>query len=145
MRPLTFASLIVVAALACQREPVSPRSAKGLTLTLALAQTELQRGEPDSVVMTLTNTNRHYVSLSGGACEPRAYVRDASGVTVVPQGGDWFCIAVLRSLVLAPGERYTHTFVWQTGPFTPGNYSVHATFAAEGVTLATPPASVRVN
>jgi hypothetical protein len=145
MRPRTFAPLIALAALACHAEPVSPSSAEGLILTLTVAQAELQRGEPDSVVMTLTNTNRYSLSLSGGACEPRPYVRDASGVTIVPRGGDWFCIAVLRRLVLAPGERYTQTFVWQTGPFVPGNYSVYATFAAEGVTLATPPASVRVN
>jgi hypothetical protein len=85
------------------------------------------------------------MSLSGGVCEPRPYVGDARGVTVVPEGGDWICIALLRRLVLAAGERYTRTFVWLTSPFAPGEYSVHATFSAEEMSLATRPASVRLN
>jgi len=111
MKSPTFATLITVAALACSGEPVAPNSAGGLTLTLTLSRTELQRGQPDTVFMTLTKTNRHSMSLSGSVCEPRPYVGDARGVTVVPEGGDWICIALLRRLVLAAGERYTRTFV----------------------------------
>jgi hypothetical protein len=70
---------------------------------------------------------------------------DAHGVTVVPAGGGWMCIAVLRRLVLAPRERYTRTFVWETSPFAPGNYSVYATFAAVEVKLVTSPVLIRVN
>jgi hypothetical protein len=145
MKSQTFAPLIALAALACRSEPFAPSSAKGLTLTLALAHTELQRGAPDSIAMTLTNTNRHSVSLSGGACEPRPYVTDVRGATVVPGRGGWICIAVLRRLLLAPGERYTRTFVWETGAFAPGSYFVHSKFAAEEVSLATRPTSVRLN
>jgi len=88
--------------------------------------------------MTLTNTNRYSVSLGTGACEPSPLVKDARGVTVVPAGGGWICIAVLLRLVLAPGEHYQRTFVWETGPFAPGNYSVYATFSAGEVNLTTP-------
>jgi len=138
MKSQGYASLLALGAVACQSEPVAPSSAKGLTLSLAVAHKEIQRGASDSVVMTLTNTNRYSVSLSTGACEPSPFVKDARGVTVVPTGGGWFCIAVLLRLVLAPGERYQRTFVWETGPFVPGNYSVYATFSAGEVNLTTP-------
>ena len=145
MKSQEFAPLIILAILACHDEPVAPSSAAGLTLALALAHTEVQRGQPDSVFMILTNTNPHSVALNGGVCEPRPYVSDAHGGIVVPAGGDWICIAIVRRLVLTAGQRYTQTFVWQTGSFAPGNYSVYATFTAEEVKLATPAASVRLN
>ena len=138
MKSQGFASLVALGALACQSEPVAPSSAKGLTLSLAVAHKEIQRGAPDSVVMTLTNTNRYSVSLSTGACEPSPFVKDARGVTVVPAGGGWICIAVLLRLVLAPGEQYQRTFLWETGPLAPGDYSVYATFSAGEVNLTTP-------
>ena len=138
MKSQGYASLVALGALACQSEPVAPSSAKGLTLSLAVAHKEIQRGAPDLVVMTLTNTNRYSVSLSTGACEPSPFVKDARGVTVVPAGCGWICIAVLLRLVLAPGEQYQRTFLWETGPLAPGNYSVYATFSAGEVNLTTP-------
>ena len=144
MKSQGYASLVALGALACQSEPVAPSSAKGLTLSLAVADKEIQRGAPDSVVMTLTNTNRYSVSLSTGACEPSPFVKDARGVTVVPAGGGWICIAVLLRLVLAPGEQYQRTFLWETGPLAPGDYSVYATFSAGDVNLTTPSEVVRL-
>src|SRR5437879_12623183 len=94
MRPRTFASLAVVTALACHEGPTTPSAAGGLTLALALARTELQRGEPDTITMTLTNSNAYPVSLSGDVCEPRPYITDARRVTFVPSCGGWCCIAV---------------------------------------------------
>ena len=138
MKSQGYASLVALGALACQSEPVAPSSAKGLTLSLAAAHQEIQRGASDSLVMTLTNTNRYSVSLSTGACEPSPFVKDARGVTVVPAGGGWICIAVLLRLVLAPGEQYQRTFLWETGPLAPGDYSVYATFSAGEVNLTTP-------
>jgi len=141
-----FAELAIAGVLvACQGEPVAPSAAGGLTLSLALSRTVLQRGEPDTLTMTLTNTNDHPVSLSGGACEPRPYVADPHDVTVVPPGGDWFCIAVLVSRHLAAGEHVSRAFVWDTTPFAPGVYSAHAAFSAQGVELATQPMTVRLN
>ena len=145
MKPRMFASLAILAALACHNEPLAPSSAAGLTLALALTRAELQQGEPDTITMTLTNTNRYSVSLSGDACEPRPYITDARGVTVVPSGGDWVCIAVFQRRDLAAGERQTRTFVWLTRPFPPGVYSVYAVFSAREAHLATRPASVRLN
>lgn len=145
MNRRTFASLVIVATLACHDGPAAPSSAAGVTLALTMTHTELQRGQPDTITMTLTKANSHAVSLSGGACEPRLYIRDASGVTVVPPGGDWMCIALLRTLNLAAGERRIQTFVWLTRPFPPGVYSVYAAFSAQEMRLATRPASVRLN
>ncbi len=59
--------------------------------------------------------------------------------------GDWVCIAILRRLTLAAGERHTGTFVWLTSPFAPGLYSFYATFSAQERHLATQPVSVRLN
>ncbi len=134
----SYASLFALGALACQSEPVAPGSAKGLTLSVAVAHKEIERGAPDSVVMTLTNTNPYAVSLSTGACEPSPFVKDAQGVTVVPPGDGWICIAVLLRFVLAPGQQFQRTFVWETSPFAAGNYSIYATFSAEEVSLRTP-------
>src|SRR5437016_14603040 len=103
MKSQGYASLVALGALACQSEPVAPSSAKGLTLSLAVAHKEIQRGARDSVVMTLTNTNRYSVSLSTGACEPSPFVKDARSVTVVPVGGAWMRIADFCRLVFAPG------------------------------------------
>jgi hypothetical protein len=139
-----YSALIALGALACHSEPVAPRSGKGLTLSLAVAHQEIDRGAPDSLVMTLTNTNPYSVSLSTGTCEPSPFVKDARGVTVVPPSGGWICIAVLLRLVLAPGEQFRRTFVWDTSPFAVGSYSVYATFSAADVNLTTPPAAVQL-
>ena len=145
MKRSMFVSLAIVAGFACHTDLSAPSSAAGLTLTLAVARTELARGEPDTITMTLTNTNSYAVSLSGGACEPSPYIVDAGGATVVPAGGGWVCIDILRRLNLAAGERYARTFVWQTGPFDAGVYSAYATFTAHETRLATRPVSVRLN
>lgn len=143
MRTRTFASLLVLAGLACQGDPSS--SVAGVTLDLAVTRTTLQRGELDTLTMTLTNTNAYPVSLSGGACEPSVYVVDGRGATVVPAGGGWVCIAVLRRLNLAPGERFTRSYLWQTDALEAGVYRAHSTFNSEELRLATEPISVRLN
>src|SRR2546425_8007721 len=63
-----FAALAVGALLACHREPFAPSAAEGLTLSLTLSGTQLQPGEPDTIAVTITNTNRYAVSLSAGGC-----------------------------------------------------------------------------
>ena len=140
-----FAALAVGALLACHREPFAPSAAEGLTLSLTLSGTQLQRGEPDTIAVTITNTNRYSVSLSAGGCPVVFYVTDVRGVTVVPSGGGWVCIAIISRLTLAPGERQTRTFVWETNSFASGRYSVYGTFSAEDVHLETPRAAVQLN
>jgi len=103
----TFTLLTIVVTLACHNEPVTPGSAAGLTVTVPLSRTELQPGQPDTVTITLTNTNDYSVSLNESGCPLLPYITNAHGVTVVPTAGDWACIAVLRRLDLAAGERQT--------------------------------------
>jgi hypothetical protein len=141
-----FASLAIVAALACHNDPAAPGAAAGgLTLALALTRTELPHGEPDTITMTLTNTTHFPVTLTGDACQPRPYVTNERRVAVSPSGIDWVCMAVLVRYELAPLERRISTSVWQTGALAPGVYSVSATFKTDQVSLTTPPAAVRVN
>lgn len=143
MKRRTFAALLVLAGLACQGDPSS--SVAGVTLDLAVTRTTLQRGELDTLTMTVTNTNAYPVSLSGGACEPSVYVVDGRGTTVVPAGGGWVCIMVIRALRLAPGERYARSYVWQTDSLPAGVYRAHATFETEELRLATKPIAVQLN
>jgi hypothetical protein len=147
MHRRALASLAIVAALACRNDPAAPGAAAagGLTLALALTRTELPHGEPDTITVTLTNASSHPVVLNGGVCEPHPYVTNERRVMVTPSGIDWVCRLVLVRFELAPLERRTRTYVWQTGSLAPGVYSVFATFTAEQVTLTTPPTAVRVN
>ena len=145
MRRLLLAPLAIVAALACRNQPMAPASAAGLTLAVTLTGTALQRGESDTITVTLTNTSAHTVSLEVGGCPLLFFVTDARGATVVPSGGNWFCIAILTRLTLAPGERKAAPFVWNTASFVTGAYSVYGTFSAETIHLRTPRVAVQLN
>jgi hypothetical protein len=141
-----FASLAIVTALACHNDPAAPgAAAAGLTLALALTRTELPHGEPDTITVTLTNTTNYPVTVTGDACQPRPYVTNERRVAVSPSGIDWVCVALLVRYELAPLERRISSYVWQTGSLAPGVYAISATFTADQVSLATPPAAVRVN
>jgi len=140
-----FGAFAVGAVLACQGEPLGPSSAGGLTLSLALSSLQLQRGEPDSIAVTLTNRDRNAVSLSAGGCPLLFYVTDARGASVVPSGGDWICIDIISRITLAPGAQQTQTFLWDTHSVAPGRYAVFGTFVADGIRLSTARAAVDVN
>ena len=145
MTRFLLSTLVIVAALGCRAEPLAPPSARGLTLGLTLTRTSLQMGQADTITLTLTNTSPHTVSLAAGGCPLLFYVKDAAGATVVPAGGDWFCIAILKRLVLPPGQPEAASFTWDTRSFSTGIYSVYGTFSAEGIHLQTPTAPVQLN
>jgi len=145
MKRRFFAPLALLAALACRNQPLAPSSAAGLTLALTLTRTSLQRGESDTITITLTNTNPDTVFLGVGGCPLVFFVTDARGATVVPAGGNWFCIDILTRLTLSPGEREAVPFIWDTRSSLPGIYSVYGTFSAETVHLQTPQAAVQLN
>jgi len=144
MNSRLFAALAVGGLLACHGEPTGLSSRGGIRLSLALSAPQLQRGELDTIAVTITNTNRYSVSLSVGGCPLLFYVTDARGATVVPSGGGWVCVLIVRQMTLAPGADQTQTFVWDTHPFDTGPYAVYGTFAAEGIQLATPRAAVQL-
>jgi hypothetical protein len=105
----------------------------------------LQRGESDTITVTLTNTSSDTLSLGVGGCPLVVFVKDARGATVVPAGGDWFCIEILKRLTLASGEHETAPFIWDTQSLVPGVYSVYGTFSAETIHLQTPQTAVQLN
>src|SRR6266566_2024386 len=98
MNPRLFAALAVGGLLACHSEPTGPSSRGGLRLSLALSAPQLQRGELDTIAVTIKNTNRYSVSLSVGGCPLLFYVTDARGATVVPSGGGWVCVLIARQM-----------------------------------------------
>ena len=144
MRSSWFASLVILATVGCS-ESAEPASSVGVTLTLTVSSATLPRGQPDTVTMTVTNTGSWRVTLTGGACEPQAQVINSSGEVIVPPGGEYPCVRVLRRLELALGQRYIQSFVWNTDTLPSGTYRVSATFASEQVQLATVPIVVQLN
>ncbi len=136
--------IAMIALTGCSHAPLAPDAAQGLTLTLTLSSTQVQRGRPDTVAVTISNTNRYPVSLSAGGCPILFYVIDGAGKTVVPSGGGWFCIAILTQINLAPGEQQTRSFVWDTDSLAPGPYSVYGSFTADGIYLQTESALVQL-
>ena len=145
MRIPVVPCLVAIAVLACRDEPSGLSETRGVTLNLTLSSTNLTRGQQDTITMTVTNTNPRRVTLTGGACEPRPYVTDSHGDVVVPPGGAWPCILLLRRLQLVPGERFVRSFIWNTDSQVAGVYSVSAAFRSEEVELATPQQLVRLN
>jgi hypothetical protein len=142
MRIRSFATLAFATLLACDDDPIAFSAMRGLTLSVVLSSAELPRGAPDTVTMTVTNTSTRPITLTAGACQPQGFVVDAGGSTVAPVGVG--CILVLNRFHLTAGERLTRQFVWQTGAFPPGDYTVHATFTAEEVRLVSPKVGVRL-
>src|SRR5437868_12330484 len=100
-RLLTY--LVVIAASSCHPDSEAPNSSGGVTLELTLSSTNLNRGQSDTVAMTITNTASKTVALNGGVCEPRAIIVDEHAHVVA---GAEPCILVLRRLQIAPGEQY---------------------------------------
>ena len=139
-----FALLAVGALLACHGEPLAPSTGHGLTLSLALSATQLPLGASDTIAVTITNTNSYAVTLNAGGCPLLFYVTDSRGVTVVPSGGGWYCVAIFTRMTLAPGVGQTRTFVWQTNTVASGHYNVYGSFSAEGVYLETSRAAVEL-
>jgi hypothetical protein len=137
--------LAVVAALGCGTAPFAPASTEGLALAVTLSQPALRVGQSDTITVTLTNTNRHTVSLDVGGCPLLFYVKNVAGATVVPAGGDWFCIEILRRLVLPPGQQESVSFTWDTRALVTGVYSVYGTFSGDGIHLRTPQVPVQLN
>jgi hypothetical protein len=140
-----FTVLAIVSALACHDHPLAVSSAQGLTLTLALTRTSLQRGEPDTITVTLKNIGLETVSLDVGGCPLLFYVTDARGATVVPAGGEWFCIEIVSRLTLAPGDQKPARFTWDTSSLRAGIYSIYGTFSAQTIHLQTPRAAVELH
>ena len=143
MRSRFVAFLMVIATFSCRRDAEAPSSsADGVTLALTLSSNQLNRGQSDTLAMTLTNTTSRSVSLSTGACDPRPIIVHTHNHVVV---GAEPCILILLRLQLAPGEQHRRLFVWRTDSLSPGVYYVRATFRSEEVKLATPSETVRLN
>jgi hypothetical protein len=112
---------------------------------LTLSSQQVDRGQPDTIAVTIANNSAHAVSVSAGGCPILFYITNADGSTVVPSGGKWVCLAVLTQLTFAPRESQTQNFVWDTNALAAGRYSVYGTFTATGVHLETAPVIVQLN
>src|SRR5260370_29482586 len=93
---------------ACHHEPgLGPG---GLRLSVYPARSVISVGDSTAVVVSLRNLGADSVSLTTGGCGVLPYIAaQPSGQIVYPGGGNWFCIAALRRLTLAPGTEEAET------------------------------------
>lgn len=137
---------------------------RGLVLSLGPLPAEVAPGDTVRIRMRLTNTNPVPVTLEfGTGCQILYYIENAAGEVVEPQGGGWFCAAVLTRQRLRAGETTEQTSLWfaqrtrfEPGrwepirePLPPGEYRVYATMMAgevdgRRISLRTPDARIRV-
>ena len=139
----------------CHNEPLASPSAGGISLALSVAHTQFQRGQRDTIAITLTNATDTSVTLNfSTGCQVLPYIANGRGDIVLPSGGDYVCTAAFSKLQLAPGEQHTQALVWSGStqfvtelpllPLPPGIYSVFAVMSAQELRLATRPVSVEL-
>ena len=134
---LTAAAGVIVVIGAC-RDATSPISntelgANQVRLTVSASSSEVVRGSPVALRVTLVNEGTQAITLHfGDSCQIKPYIRNAAGEIVLPGGGAWGCLTVLTSVTLAPLENISRDYVW-TGstdfasemplrPLPPGRY-----------------------
>ena len=79
-----------------------------------------------TIEVVATNLTSDTLRFTGGGCLLWYEVRDAGNHPVAPEG--LVCTAILRRVVLAPGDSLTTDFDWHgdTGTFAPGFHSEEA-------------------
>ncbi len=88
--------------------------ANHLRLTVSASASEVTRGSPVNLHITLVNEGTQAVTLHfGDSCQINPYVRNATGEIVLPGGGAWACLTVLTSLTLAPQGSVSRDYVWR--------------------------------
>jgi hypothetical protein len=120
--------------------------ANQLRLTVSASASEVTRGTPVDLHVTLVNEGMQTVTLHfGDSCQINPYIRNSAGEVVLPAGGGWGCLTVLTDLTLAPKESLSRDYVW-TGstdfasemplrPLPAGTYVFSAKVPAAEMTL----------
>lgn len=98
-----------------------------VTVEVRVPRTTLVRGDSMTIEVVATNLTSDTLRFMGGGCQLMYEVRDAGNDRVAPL--EIVCPAVLRRVVLAPGDSLTAGFDWhgdRTGTFVPGFHSEEA-------------------
>lgn len=87
--------------------------ANQVRLTVSASASEVTRGSPVNLHVTLVNEGTQPVTLHfGDSCQINPYIRNAAGEIVLPGGGAWGCLTVLTSLTLAPQGSVSRDYAW---------------------------------
>jgi len=88
--------------------------ANHVRLTVSASASEVTRGSPVNLHVTLVNEGTQAVTLHfGDSCQINPYIQNMVGEVVLPGGGAWACLTVLTSLTLAPQGSVSRDFVWR--------------------------------
>jgi hypothetical protein len=121
--------------------------ANHVRLTVSASASEVTRGSPVNLHVTLVNEGTQAVTLHfGDSCQINPYIRNLAGEIVLPGGGAWGCLTVLTSLTLAPQGSVSRDYVWRGStdfasemplrPLPAGRYFFSAKVPAGEMTLS---------
>ena len=108
--------LFVIGACSDATAPLSSTQigANQVRLTVSASSSEVTRGTPVNLNVTLVNEGTQPVTLHfGDSCQINPYIRNADGTIVLPAGGGWMGMTVLTDLTLGPQESVSRDFVWR--------------------------------
>ena len=121
--------------------------ANQVRLTVSASSSEVTRGTPVNLHVTLVNEGMEAVTLHfGDSCQINPYIRNLGGEIVLPGGGAWGCLTVLTSLTLAPQGSVSRDYIWRGStdfasemplrPLPAGRYFFSAKVPAGEMTLS---------
>ena len=121
MRCVTAMSVVIaLAGCLLTTEPVHR-----VTVEVRVPKTTLVRGDSMTIGVVATNLTSDTLRFTGGGCQLMYEIRDAGNDRVAPLS--FVCTAVLRRVVLAPGDSLTADFDWHGDRgFVPGSHSEEA-------------------
>ena len=142
-----IASLLVAAA--CVENPTVPKLGGGaIELKVRASRAEIGPGEADSIVVTAINNLTEQARIRFRVdvpCQILVYIRDQSGRTVVPEGGQHSCVPVPSQLTIPASGSVSRVFIWKGGTMfdppgsanrlPPGDYFVSAAMNADGFSV----------
>jgi hypothetical protein len=141
--------LVVIGGCGDATAPISSTQigANHVRLTVSASSSEVTRGSPVNLHVTLVNEGTQAVTLHfGDSCQINPYIRNLGGEIVLPGGGAWGCLTVLTSLTLAPQGSVSRDYVWRGStdfasemplrPLPAGRYFFSAKVPAGEMTLS---------
>jgi hypothetical protein len=115
-------------------------------LSVAAARSVITVGDSTTVAVSLRNRSTDSVSLTTGGCPVLPYIAiQTSGQIVYPDGGNWYCLTMIRRFTLAPGAEQAETLLVRGGGYSiaayppvsldRGRYLMYATFSGVELSL----------
>jgi hypothetical protein len=134
---------------ACVQGPTVPKLGGGaIELKVRASLASLGPGESDSIVVTATNSLTEIARIRFRVdvpCQILVYIRDQSGRTVLPAGGQHSCVPVPSLLTIPANGSVDRVFIWKGGSafeppgsptrLPPGDYFVSASMDADGFSV----------